>query len=333
MRRLLALAGQARAQAALPPLPPAAARALKYGSVLVSGGLLGYELHDIWLSTTVVGRDVQLDDRAQLLLGLDPGQRAERFAREQRLRGLLREGEMRARALASPQASMATSDTASALRTEEAAASAAPAVSRADPAALAKLRIELVREAHTLLYPGVTQEEVQHRREAFGNVKWTDAAMQLVTRYSPLVEVGAGLGQWQAELVRRGADAAAFDDFSSPGRWAERAQAGAEPALSPGAVVQRADAEEAVARSPGRTLLLVYPPAGAMAARCLARYAGSVLLYVGEGRGGVNADDGFFDALARDWSLEVAQALDPLPGSFEKLYVLQRTNAATGPAT
>jgi hypothetical protein len=34
----------------------------------------------------------------------------------------------------------------------------------------------------------------------------------------------------------------------------------------------------------GRTLLLVYPPAGPMAAECLAAYGGDYLLYVGEAR-------------------------------------------------
>lgn len=35
----------------------------------------------------------------------------------------------------------------------------------------------------------------------------------------------------------------------------------------------------------GRTLLLVYPPPGPMAAEAVAAYRGKLLLYVGEGRG------------------------------------------------
>ena len=37
-----------------------------------------------------------------------------------------------------------------------------------------------------------------------------------------------------------------------------------------------------------------------MAADCLAVYAGDTLLYAGEGRGGVNADEAFFDRLAAE---------------------------------
>ncbi|CAE7394402.1 unnamed protein product [Symbiodinium natans] len=173
------------------------------------------------------------------------------------------------------------------------------------------------------MYPSLTREEVEQRRRTYGNVKWTEAAMQLVARHSPLVEVGAGEGQWQSELRRRGADVTAFDDHSSPSRFGEGAKT-SRLAVG-GADVQQADAEEAMRRSQGRTLLLVYPPPGPMAMRCLARYAGDALLYVGEGRGGVNADGPFFDALSVGWKLEETVELDNLPGSYEKLYHLQRS--------
>ncbi|CAE7481917.1 unnamed protein product, partial [Symbiodinium pilosum] len=113
----------------------------------------------------------------------------------------------------------------------------------------------------------------------------------------------------------------AFDDHSSPSRFGQNP---ASRLVVRGADVQQADAEEALRRSPGRTLLLVYPPPGPMAIRCLTSYTGDVLLYVGEGRGGVNGDNAFFDALSMGWKLEETIELDALPGSYEKLYLLRR---------
>ncbi|CAJ1369165.1 unnamed protein product, partial [Effrenium voratum] len=128
--------------------------------------------------------------------------------------------------------------------------------------ALLKLRGELVEEAHQVMYPSISRDELQRRRQSYGNVKWTEEAMSRIAGFSPLVEVGAGEGQWQAELRRRGADVTAFDNQSSPSRF------GTDDRLAvAGADVQQADAEAAVRRSVGRRLLLVYPPPGPMAYR------------------------------------------------------------------
>eukprot|EP00439_Symbiodinium_sp_Y106_P066242 s853_g10.t1 len=267
-------------------------RCFSGGTAVLGVGLAVRELQDTFF------QEVQVDDRAQLLLGLDQGLLRARREREQKLRDIMGSADKRARAVV---ATAGDGDSAQ---------------------ALLKLRAQLVEEAHRVMYPSLTREEVDQRRRTFGNVKWTEAALQLVERFSPLVEVGAGEGQWQSELRRRGADVTAFDDHSSPSRFGE---AKSSRLVVRGADVQQADAEEALGRSRGRTLLLVYPPPGPMAMRCLASYTGDVLLYVGEGRGGVNADGPFFDALSVGWTLEEAIELDTLPGSYEKLYLLRRS--------
>eukprot|EP00536_Pseudo-nitzschia_multiseries_P015547 jgi/Psemu1/299039/fgenesh1_pm.908_\ len=80
----------------------------------------------------------------------------------------------------------------------------------------------------------------------------------------------------------------------------------------------------------GRALLMVYPPPGSMAANTLETYTGAssdndTLIYVGEGRGGANADNAFFDSLENgEWILvDVLEVLRP-PGDkgCEKLYIL-----------
>merc|ERR1712039_296311 len=82
--------------------------------------------------------------------------------------------------------------------------------------------------------------------------------------------------------------------------------------------------EDVVRQHGSRSLLLVYPNPGPMARRCLDNYTGDTLVYVGEGRGGVNADDAFFDALAQGWRLLSSHAVDALPDCHECVYILRR---------
>ena len=66
-----------------------------------------------------------------------------------------------------------------------------------------------------------------------------------------------------------------------------------------------------------------------MAMECLRVYTGDWLLYVGEGRGGVNASDEFFDTLEAGWSCERVIELRPFRGNFEKLFIMRRKEQAT----
>ena len=57
---------------------------------------------------------------------------------------------------------------------------------------------------------------------------------------------------------------------------------------------------------------------------CLEAYEGDRLLYVGEGRGGVNASSEFFDSLEADWVCERVIELRPFRENFEKLFIMRR---------
>lgn len=267
-------------------------RLLRGSSVALGLGLAVKELHDTFFE------EARVDARARLFLGLEPEAILARRDREMRLRSIMASAEGRSKEILAQHGGNG--------------AAAQPS--------LLKLHGQLVEEAHQVMYPSISREELQQRRQTFGNVKWTEEVMQQLLSYSPLVEVGAGEGQWQAELRRRGADVVAFDNLSSPSRF----DAASSRLVVPGADVQQADAEAAVSQSAGRTLLMVYPPPGEMASRCLQRYKGETLIYVGEGRGGVNGDDHFFDLLAQNWKLEDTLSLDTLPWSYESVYVLKR---------
>ena len=81
----------------------------------------------------------------------------------------------------------------------------------------------------------------------------------------------------------------------------------------------------------GRVLLLVYPPPGKMALDATEQYASAsdmndMVIYVGEGRGGANANDDFFDYLeSTGWVLMSVMKVKSLGSKgYEQLYVLRR---------
>jgi len=145
--------------------------------------------------------------------------------------------------------------------------------------------------------------------------------------HAPLVELGGGAGHWQRALSHfrpRGpgtapVDVLSYDDYSDiplavEGRSVGEVRRGGVEALR-------------LPEANGRTLLLVYPPPGDMARRALGEHTGDTFIYVGEARGGYNADDSFFDALERGWRVKRVVPLRPFEGGFEKLYVLTRRHS------
>jgi hypothetical protein len=157
---------------------------------------------------------------------------------------------------------------------------------------------------------------------AFGCAAWTDEALACCAESAPLIELGAGAGQWAHALSTRGADVLPFDDFSDLPLGVRGGPEAAARRVKAGDVDVLAKPEHAE-----RTLLLVYPPDGPMARRALEHYGGERCLYVGEGRGGFNADAAFFDELERRWRVKRVVELSPFAGGHERLYVLQRRRA------
>ncbi len=186
-----------------------------------------------------------------------------------------------------------------------------------------------------------------------------------------IIEVGAGNGQWARTLN---------DSFSNQTREKHNASAEWEFViaydnmeqipLSPMVFhqntlpakkyfynkIQQLSHVEAVRESRGRALLLVYPPPGQMALETVHAYLNAscghyggvqndTVVYVGEGRGGANADDAFFDFFLscekngkmKDdggerqeyWVIEKVMDVHASPGGkgYEKLFVFRHMNA------
>ena len=118
-------------------------------------------------------------------------------------------------------------------------------------------------------------------------------AVEALVALSPLIEVGTGNGYYSRLLGASGADIVATDVGKQGGyskMWKTEG-------------VLQAEAVEAVKAYPDRNVFMSWPSydeswAGQVA-KAMAK--GRVLAYIGEGRGGCTADDGFFDILDSDF--------------------------------
>lgn len=51
--------------------------------------------------------------------------------------------------------------------------------------------------------------------EAYGCSHWTPEALDVLRRHAPVIEIGAGLGHWQAAAAAEGVDIIAFDNHAN----------------------------------------------------------------------------------------------------------------------
>jgi hypothetical protein len=137
-----------------------------------------------------------------------------------------------------------------------------------------------------------------YRRELLAEFSFailTDAMVQALKQYSPLLEVGSGTGYWAYELRQAGADIVVTDPAPYSGIAYDPTKIWLEP--------ERIDATVAVSKYPGRTLLMVWPSLERpWAHEALEAYEGDALIYVGEGYGGCTADDAFHELLEARWT-------------------------------
>ena len=141
------------------------------------------------------------------------------------------------------------------------------------------------------------------------------ATVELVRQYSPLLEVGCGLGYWAFELREAGAEIAATDPC--PGtRW-EGAETWTE--------VERLTAQQALERYPERNMLVVWPDrTGDWAAQAFREFRGELVLYVGEEQGGCTGTREMFAEIERNYRTVLEHPVPRWAGTEDRLTVLRR---------
>lgn len=210
--------------------------------------------------------------------------------------------------------------------------------------ALAQMRLSLRDAVAKVNFDGnATAAERDEYVRKYGCVAWTPNALDAISELGhPIVEVGAGDGQWARALREhtKVVDVVAYDDGTAlPSSSFGGMSSNANDGSAKGGLLARArgagtgqqqgvrlgvDGRTAAARHPDRALLLVAPPPGRAAAGWLDAYRGDVVLFAGEGRGGAHADEEFFATLERFFTLVRTEPLQPFPGGCEKLWILQR---------
>jgi len=214
---------------------------------------------------------------------------------------------------------------------------------------------------------GITPQIREDFLAKYGCTGFTDDILQhLVNEFGQrgIVEVGAGNGQWARALSDHYRALNNSDGPSKSWNFILAYDNMKQLPLSPKVyhkntlpankyffdVKRSASHIDAVQSSRGRALLLVYPPPRTMAIETMQAYVDAspgyhnashtndTIVYVGEGRGGANANDAFFDYFLGcndsnnedtekiQWVLEKVMNVQFSPGGkgYEKMFVFRR---------
>jgi hypothetical protein len=160
--------------------------------------------------------------------------------------------------------------------------------------------------------------------ERFGYAVLSREAVQRLIPYGPFLEVGAGTGYWSYELQKAGCVSIATD-LHTPEMTSKPAVEYAFHGGSCYVDVIAMAGEDAAKQHPDKTLLMVWPEWGMnWAYRALRQYAGTTLIYVGEGRGGRTGDDQLQQELEQSWREEERIRIPRFPFVNEAVVVYRK---------
>jgi hypothetical protein len=217
----------------------------------------------------------------------------------------------------------------------------------------------MLKRSFEIIYgTNLKPQDRQDFLQRYGCTGWTEDIVDVLldlAKQRGIVEIGAGHGQWSRVLTDRYKQqqqkvssssspksskhfdfVLAYDDMSElpldARIYNDRTQPYHDYFYSQ---VRKSRSVESVLQQwqcRSRVLLLVFPPPGDMAYNAASAYVdvspvfNDTIVYVGEGRGGANADDAFFDLLeSGDWVLVKVMPVQSFGDKgFEKLYVLKR---------
>lgn len=148
--------------------------------------------------------------------------------------------------------------------------------------------------------------------------------LDVVRRYAPLVEIGAGTGYWAYRLRQLSADIVAYD-LAPPGGPRNNRY---HPDVRSWTGVSVGDAT-VLAGHRGRALFVCWPPAYSSLWDALRFYMGDVVIYLGDHGPRTARLAGLEEGFERI-EFHAAYALDPAPGRPAQLSVWRRRTAATG---
>ena len=204
----------------------------------------------------------------------------------------------------------------------------------------------LAQKLSTIAYgKGFTANDRQKHLERYGCATYNSEVLTKISSTAlnkrGVIEIGAGNGQWARVLAssQYKFDIISFDNMYSLPLNTSLYHARTKPAHDFfSKAIMQGDERVLLKTSPafkeivGRVLLIVFPDSGDMARNCLRNYKeaseeNDTFIYVGEGRGGANGDEAFFDMLeGGEWELESVTDMVPfgVNKGFEKMFVFNR---------
>jgi hypothetical protein len=145
-------------------------------------------------------------------------------------------------------------------------------------------------------------------------------ALAVITKYSPIIEIGAGIGYWARLLQEAGCDILPFDRYASgEEKWNHYTEEGRSwtSVLRGGPNV--------LYKHPNRTLFLCWPTYNSsFGYECLRAYKGEYFIYVGESQGGCTGDNKFHDLLYDRWKQVEGVVIPQWDGIHDYLEVYRR---------
>jgi hypothetical protein len=142
--------------------------------------------------------------------------------------------------------------------------------------------------------------------------------LDVVRRYSPLVELGAGTGYWAYLLRSLGADVVAYDIAPMGASRANRYHG----EVRPWSEVLDGDVR-AISKHSERSLFLCWPPRYSNIWESLSYFRGNVLLYIGD-RGARTTELSVLERDFEELESHVAIAMDQAAGTRVQLSVWRR---------
>ena len=158
-----------------------------------------------------------------------------------------------------------------------------------------------------------------------------EVAIKLISEFSPLIEIGAGIGYWAKLIAEVGGDILAFDTEEN---WETMKIAGDFEEISKKTGVQvdleykwfdvQVGDEETIKQYPDRTLFLCWPPfQSEMGLNCLKKYTGEYFIFVGEEARNSN-NESFDQYLDQHFYKIIDHPIPKYEGITDSLKVYQR---------
>ncbi len=158
-----------------------------------------------------------------------------------------------------------------------------------------------------------------------------DVAIKLISEFSPLIEIGAGIGYWAKLINKAGGDILAFDTEDN---WETMKIAGDFEAISKKTGIEvdlghrwfdvKVGDENTIKEHPERTLFLCWPPfQSEMGLNCLKNYSGEYFIFIGEDARASN-NDSFDIYLIENFNKIIDHPIPKYEGITDSLKIYQR---------